>query len=570
MSFDGSSSINHFVTCETSAATQVKEVTLYGFSLSDGAALTVHFTNANSASNPKLKVITGENTYTAEVPICLYGTNAVSTQEYASWRPGYIISLVYDATNVRWTWVNYQRYAYASTSATSASYTTYVGSNSTNRVATYNYVNATNRSLRPTVNYTLSAYVDLGESSYRWGTLYAHSLGGSDSTIDYASIDTVQCDYMYAANIGELGDPAGYAYIDNLYPTRIGDSNTYVTDAHITDAYITNIHGTVDNCTYAQYIGSNSTNSVATYSYTSATVRSFHPVVNYSTSAFVNLGNSSYRWGYVYANYIGSSSYKVATVYATNLGASSYYVTNTYSTNVYATNLGSASGSSISNAYIDYLSATTIGAINNRVTEGYFTNLSATNIGSSSSTVTEAYIDYMTGTASYAEEAGKAIQDSNGSAIYTTYITDIATSTSSSSITVYNTAAGGTTSSTVSVPTSNLLLKNNNNAATKYTRSIATAIAGAISNTNDVGMIRLVAFKTTASWTKKTTDIYISGSLLRPVDLRTEDNDTGCIIRINAETTLNNSTYSGTWRVLHRIGNINSGNMFVALAIRIA
>ena len=229
-----------------------------------------------------------------------------------------------------------------------------------------------------------------------------------------------------------------------------------------------------------------------------------------------------------------------------------------------------ASGSSISNAYIDYISATTIGATNNRVTNGYFTNLSATNIGSSSSSVTEAYIDYMTGTASFATEAGKAIQDSKGSAIFTTYIADISTSTNSSSTTVYNTAAGGTTPSTVAIPTSNLLLKNNNSFATKYTRSIAAAVAGTISNSDDVGMIRLVAFKTTANWTKKTTDIYISGSLLRPVDLRTEDNDTGCILRINAETTLNNSAYSGTWRVLHKIGNISSGNMFVALAIRIA
>ena len=566
--FRGGNITVNYGRCATAANVVNKIIECPNFVLEDGALIFVSFVNTNSVSSPtvQIKYGSGDTDLTTAKYLNIFGSNHVGLQAWVSWRPGGTIGIIYDAVNDCFTWIGFQYYCY---SCNNTSYSTNVGP-SNNSIATYSYSSATDRAFRPSVNYSSSAYVDLGRATYKWGTLFTHQIGTSTATVDSGYIDTLISDYIYTANIGEAGDATDYAYITQLYSTYLGDENNYISDAYITDAYITNIHGTVDNCTYAQYVGSTSTNSVATYSYSSATNRSFRPVVNYSTSAYVNLGSSSYKWGYVYANYIGSSSYKVSTVYATNLGASSYYVTNTYSTNVYATNLGSASGSSISNAYIDYISATTIGATNNRVTNGYFTNLSATNIGSSTSTVTEAYIDYMTGTASYAEEAGKAVQDSKGSAIFTTYIADISTSTNPLSITVYNTAAGGTTSSTVSVPTSNLLLKNNNSFATKYTRSIAAAVAGAISNSDDVGMIRLVAFKTTANWTKKTTDIYISGSLLRPVDLRTEDNDTGCILRINAETTLNNSAYSGTWRVLHKIGNISSGNMFVALAIRIA
>ena len=57
-----------------------------------------------------------------------------------------------------------------------------------------------------------------------------------------------------------------------------------------------------------------------------------------SSNGSYNLGSSSYKWSYVYANYIGSSSYKVTTAYITNIGSSSY------KTNyVYANYIGHAS-----------------------------------------------------------------------------------------------------------------------------------------------------------------------------------------------------------------------------------
>lgn len=57
-----------------------------------------------------------------------------------------------------------------------------------------------------------------------------------------------------------------------------------------------------------------------------------------SDNGSYNLGSSSYKWSYIYANYLGSSSYKISTAYITNIGSSSY------KTNyVYANYIGAAS-----------------------------------------------------------------------------------------------------------------------------------------------------------------------------------------------------------------------------------
>ena len=238
--------------------------------------------------------------------------------------------------------------------------------------------------------------------------------------------------------------------------------------------------------TYSTYVGSSNTNYVATYSYSSATSRSLRPIVNYSSTSYVNLGSTSYKWGYIYGTYLGNSS---------------NYFTSAYITNMYGT-------------------------------------------------------------------AEKATSDSAGNNINSTYIKSITNPVSSSStITVYNTTAGGTTSSSIYAPTSNLRLIKGD--STNTSLSLENAVASVLSATNSVGMIRLVAFKSTAAWAKTTSDIYIDGSILRPVDLRTEDSTSDTVLRINATTTLNNSVYTGTWRVLHRIGNVSSGNTVVALAIRI-
>lgn len=355
--FDGSSSIVHFGRCTTPAATAVKEVSCEGFELVDGARIIVRFSNINTATDPSLKIANGLSSTTTAIPIHNYSSYAVTSADFSTWRGGNAVEFVYDATNKYFLRVGYQHYSYASQSATTASYATYVGS---------------------------------------------------------------------------------------------------------------------------------STNHVATYSYSSETSRSFRPVADYSSTSYVNLGSTSYKWGYIYGTYLGNSS---------------NYFTSAYITNMYGT-------------------------------------------------------------------AEKATSDSAGNNINSTYIKSITNpTTSSSKITVYNTTAGGTKSSSIYAPTSNLRLTKGSYSVTDL--DLGNAVAAVLSATNSVGMIRLVAFKSTSAWDKTTSDIYIDGSILRPVDLRTSDSASDTILRINATTTLNNSVYTGTWRVLHRIGSVSSGNMVVALAIRI-
>lgn len=57
-----------------------------------------------------------------------------------------------------------------------------------------------------------------------------------------------------------------------------------------------------------------------------------------SSNGSYNLGSSSYKWNYVYADYIGSSSYKVTTAYITKIGSSS-----SKTNYVYANYIGHAS-----------------------------------------------------------------------------------------------------------------------------------------------------------------------------------------------------------------------------------
>jgi hypothetical protein len=92
---------------------------------------------------------------------------------------------------------------------------------------------------------------------------------------------------------------------------------------------------------------------VSTGGQTFAGTKSFAAAPLPSTAGGVNLGSSSYKWNYVYANYIGSSTTKVSSVYATNIGGASYKCSYVYSdyigsssakvTTVYTTNVGTSS-----------------------------------------------------------------------------------------------------------------------------------------------------------------------------------------------------------------------------------
>ena len=84
-----------YAVCDTGASTAQKEVTISSVtSLYDGLTVNIKFTNANSASNPTLKI----NSLTAK-PIYQYGTTAVSTTAATTgWQAGAVVQLTYDGT----------------------------------------------------------------------------------------------------------------------------------------------------------------------------------------------------------------------------------------------------------------------------------------------------------------------------------------------------------------------------------------------------------------------------------------------------------------------------------------
>ena len=82
-----------YAVCGTAAGTATKEVTVSGITaLTAGLSINVKFINANSASNPKLKI----NDLGA-VPIYQYGTTAASTSAATTgWQAGAVVQLTYD------------------------------------------------------------------------------------------------------------------------------------------------------------------------------------------------------------------------------------------------------------------------------------------------------------------------------------------------------------------------------------------------------------------------------------------------------------------------------------------
>ncbi|MBO5752466.1 MAG: hypothetical protein J6S69_02080, partial [Proteobacteria bacterium] len=181
-------------------------------------------------------------------------------------------------------------------------------------------------------------------------------------------------------------------------------------------------------------------------------------------------------------------------------------------------------------------------------------------IGSSSSYVTSAYITNMYGTAT------KATADGSGNTITTTYIRTVSVGSSSKTFTTY-TAAGGTSSATGYIYNTYLTTTKGDNSTTDtvyLTGLVANIIAG-----TGVGSIRLVCFKATAAWTKKNQNIYMSGSTLYPVYMRTAGNDSQNIIRHDASSSTSASTFTGVWRLLNYVGEISNGNFVVALAVKV-
>lgn len=253
-----------------------------------------------------------------------------------------------------------------------------------------------------------------------------------------------------------------------------------------------------------------------------------------------------------HTNYIsGNAASASALKYGTTTTLSA---TNSSSITSYATVMPSPSGvySLGTTSYKwQYLYCNYIGRSTNYVTSAY---------------ITDAYITNFHGTVPSAVNATSATNDSAGNQINTTYLRNVSIGSSSTSFVIY----GENSSTSTATGTSyNKGLSLTRSSVATNAVDLSGAVASIISGTG-VGSVRFVCFKTTAPWTKKNGNLYVSGTKLHQVDLRTSDNGSDTIIRFDATTSISNSTLTGVWRLLNYIGSISSGNMIVALAVQVS
>ena len=182
------------------------------------------------------------------------------------------------------------------------------------------------------------------------------------------------------------------------------------------------------------------------------------------------------------------------------------------------------------------------------------------------------FVGNLTGnadTATQATQATQATKDDSGNTITSTYLSDISVDTYSHQIFTYTTSGISSTATESTYRTYLTLTKGSTSKSfMDLTGLVANIIAGTGTGTT-VGNVRWVCCKTTGNWSKKSKNIYMSGTNLHPVDMTTSESGTACVIRFNASTSINNNQLSGVWRLLSWVGEISNGNMLVALAVRV-
>ena len=90
--FGSGAASNDYAVCSNSASTVAKTVTVNGFTLVEGARITILFGNGNTASNPTLTVNGGK-----AIPLLFSGANLNTTAIKAN----DIVTFVYDGTSFR-------------------------------------------------------------------------------------------------------------------------------------------------------------------------------------------------------------------------------------------------------------------------------------------------------------------------------------------------------------------------------------------------------------------------------------------------------------------------------------
>lgn len=180
--------IHPYGVCSSLATYTTKTVTVDNFSLVEGARVIVKFTNANSASSPKLNVNS-----TGAIPIMRYGTTAAGSNTTTNgWEAGAVLAFTYDGTN----WV--QDYWY-NTTYTNASLgqgygTCYTSSSTAEKtVSMSNYEDKTGGVVSIKFTYSVDAGATLNINSQGAMDIYYKGSAIVDDVIKGGDIATFIC-----------------------------------------------------------------------------------------------------------------------------------------------------------------------------------------------------------------------------------------------------------------------------------------------------------------------------------------------------------------------------------------
>lgn len=293
VSFDGSSNITHYGECTTPAATAVKDVSIPGLSLQQGAVVIIKFAETNTATNPQLRV-NGGTAHWMYLRRVDEGSSSsiydqVGTNEATSWSAGETVSFVYDDTpgsgsTGRWYTISKPRttrYSYISTAAISDSskhplvftdptsdsagiISSGVKSLATSTVDDYLYYKPSSLTLYcPTFSGSLdgsarSLYAKTQvSSSYYYNKFEITNVTGT-TTLLWSSDAAIVPNSDYGYSLGYYSSTSGRSRRWNyLYTKYVGGSSSYVSNAYITNistskiSDATNRHDILNiSCTY--------------------------------------------------------------------------------------------------------------------------------------------------------------------------------------------------------------------------------------------------------------------------------------------------------------------------------
>lgn len=170
--------------------------------------------------------------------------------------------------------------------------------------------NSSSDSKIPTVSSIRSAIADSATSSANASKIYVTT---SSTDAEYPLV-------FRAVPSGNLSSGDSQLYCDSDNKITYNPSNDTLKCTNFSG----NLSGNATASTYASNIGTNSTDSVAKYSYNSASVRALVPVVTYSPSSHVNLGNASNKWGYIFGTYLGNKDNYFTEAHITTINGTSF------------------------------------------------------------------------------------------------------------------------------------------------------------------------------------------------------------------------------------------------------